>query len=405
MKGWHKVLGIGILVVGILAVKWVNLYSYMNFTYSGLVLVQLGIIVSLALVYKPIKADGDYSPSISVLVPVFNEDPDTLLGVVQSIIDADYDGEKEIIVVDDGSTRDLKATYDVLETMPEVKIVKFSENKGNKWARAEGINQSSGEILVFLDSDTYVVEDCLKEIVQPFHEESVGAVSGHLNVYNDETIMGKLQYGWYYTGFRVYRGAEDYMRMVSCCPGALSAYRKSTLTPELMDDWLNGTFIGLEVTAGVDRALTNLVLKDHDVRFQYTAQANTVVPTTFRQYLRQQVRWKKSWIRENVLLASFIHCKGFKSLFFYLSFVLHIANYIVLGRVFFWDILQLHSVWFATFYTLGVLLTGFIYALFCRKQKHWQWRILFPAFYSILSLPLLVYSLLTLYDTSWMTRQ
>jgi len=401
-----KKLGMGFLLTFLISVIiWKIAWTPNPFVllYSIFVTLFLGATIALALGYQHVSPNLKFTPSVSIVVPVYNENWRTLKKVISSALKTRYPGKKEVIVVDDGSTNGIS---EKLKKMKGIKSIIFQKNRGNKFARAEGIKNASGEIIVFIDSDTMLHRDSILHIVAPFKHKSVGAVSGHLRVKDPHrTLMTKLQDGWYYTNFRVFRGAEDRMRFVSCCPGAFSAYRKSVITPAVMKEWLYGKFLGLEVTAGVDRALTNLVLRTHDVVYQSSAIAYTVVPSNWKKFIKQQIRWTKSWIRETLYLSTFAFKKGTRSLFFYASASLHLMNY---GFLFF----SLFILPFLTglpfypvFYLTGTMLAGGVYALFCRKETRlWKWRAVFPALYALIILPIFIFSLLTLKDASWGTR-
>jgi len=387
----------------ILPIKILSITQPFLLIYSTSAVIYLSFTFIMALRYKPYPESSNYHPSISLLIPVLNEDEGSLKKTIRHAIEAEYDGFKEIVVVDDGSTNGIRSQLEELSS-ENVKVIFFSEHRGNKYARAEAIHNSKGKIVVFLDSDTYLKKNAVKKIVQPFQDKAVGAVCGHLFVHSANSFIAKLQSGWYYTSFRVFRAAEDTLDMVTCCTGAFSAYRRACITPEIINKWLYEKFLGLEVASGVDRALTSLILEKHKVKYQYDAQAYTVVPSTLKKFLKQQIRWTKSWIREGFYAASYLHTKGVKSLFFYTSFILHLANYVLLFKNLFWDLVTLQLPTITLFYVFSLGVVGLIYAIFARKQHHWQYRILFPMIYCWLALPLFLFSLLTINRKGWITR-
>ena len=64
--------------------------------------------------------------------------------------------------------------------------------------------------------------------------------------------------------------------------------------------------MGSKGTFGDDRSLTNFVLKKWGVVYCQKAIATTIVPEKFSIYLKQQLRWKKSWVREGLLASTFM---------------------------------------------------------------------------------------------------
>ena len=244
-------------VILLLIYRLTHLYNPVLFIYAIGTSLVLGLVLTLSVKYKTVPVDSEYQPKVSIVLAVFNEPLDVLKRVIQSTQKAKYyPGKKEIVVVDDGSANDsVRRNLSKLVDPDEVKIIFFEQNRGNKFARMEGIRAATGEIMVFLDSDTVLEEDSLLNIIAPFKNPKVGSVSGHLKVENwSKNLLTKFQEVWYFIGFRVYRGAESEIGMVSCCAGAFSAHRRAAITPEVEQEWMYGKFLGLEVTAGVDRA-------------------------------------------------------------------------------------------------------------------------------------------------------
>lgn len=97
-------------------------------------------------------------PSVSVVVPFFNEHWSTLLRTCYSVlIRSPPELIVEIILVDDHSEKEfLKEKLDryVAEHLPKVKIVRLAERSGLILARIAGAKLATGDVLIFLDSHT-----------------------------------------------------------------------------------------------------------------------------------------------------------------------------------------------------------------------------------------------------------
>ena len=107
-------------------------------------------------------------PSISVIIPSRNEE-NTLPNLLRSL-EGQLSSEDEVIVVDDHSEDRTKAVAEksgvkVLESLPtpEGWI-------GKTWACSQGASMASGEILVFLDADTVLEKNGLKNIIETYVE-------------------------------------------------------------------------------------------------------------------------------------------------------------------------------------------------------------------------------------------
>ena len=102
------------------------------------------------------------SSLISVVVPAYNEE-DFLPRCLDSLIQQDYTGVYEIIVVDNASadkTADVASRYGVR--------VVFERRKSPAWARQRGLLEAKGEIIAFVDADTIVPRNWLSTMFSRF---------------------------------------------------------------------------------------------------------------------------------------------------------------------------------------------------------------------------------------------
>lgn len=96
----------------------------------------------------------------------------------------------ETILVDNGSI-DLSVDY-VSNNFPKVKIIKLSKNFGFANAINEGVKISKADYVVFLNNDTKVYDDWLKNLVEcaDKHPEVISVNSKLLNFYDRQLIDG-----------------------------------------------------------------------------------------------------------------------------------------------------------------------------------------------------------------------
>jgi hyaluronan synthase len=222
-------------------------------TYSiAVVFYVLGRFV-LALLYRSVP-DSGFRPTVSIIVPAFNEE-EGIIGTIESCMAVDYPADLlEVIVVNDGSTDGTWAKMlEAKARWPRLYAIDLGRNYGKRGAMAEGIRRSTGEVLCFVDSDSYLKRNAVIAIAQPFADGRVGAVVGHADVRNSTVNwMTKMQQVRYYSAFRVIKACESLLSgSVTCASGCCAAYRRSVVEP-LLEAWEFQTFLGRPATFGDD---------------------------------------------------------------------------------------------------------------------------------------------------------
>jgi hyaluronan synthase len=412
------VLRVLVVVYGIAVLGFIWLTKDMTFTtltrdpiFAGysitVVIYVLGRFVG-ALFYRPVP-DVGYRPTVTVIVPAFNEE-DGIIGTIQSCLEVDYPRELlEVIVVNDGSNdRTWERILEAKALWPEVYAVDLGRNYGKRGAMAEGIRRAKGDILCFVDSDSYLKPDAVIAIVQPFVDSRVGTVVGHAYVRNAmSNWITKMQQVRYYSAFRVIKSMESLLSgTVTCASGCCAAYRTSVILP-LVDSWEFQTFLGRPATFGDDRALTNRVLTTHRVVYQSSAQADTVAPDSLRRFFRQQLRWKKSWLRESLWVVRLFWRKNpLAALFTYASIVFpFMAPFVVLHAVV--GRLVGGSTSGLWFYLIGTYAMALLYSLYYAYKRHdglWHHGMTFVLLYMAVLVFQTYWGMLTMRDTRWGTR-
>lgn len=354
--------------------------------------------------------DSEY-PSVTVIIAAKNEE-EGIFRTIETCVNSQYPSTINCMVIDDGSTDG--TANEILRAVEKygkekIQFVKFPENKGKREAMAVGMREAKNDIIIFVDSDTFLAPDGIKHITEHFLEdERIGAVSGNTMVENVDTcLLTRMQSIQYAVSFNMYKASESVYGAVTCCPGCFSAYRSSAVKP-LIEKWKNHKFFGSQSTFGDDRGLTNYVLRDWRIVYCEKAKATTTVPEKISVYLKQQLRWKKSWIREGLFAASFMWRKThpLASWAFYVNFSFPILAPMIASYVLYKSIVTDNLFLFAIFVS-GFVLLGAVFALFVRVYfKHVNW--IYMPIFSILFITVFIwqmpYAILTLNKTSWGTR-
>ena len=221
----------------------------------------------------------DHTPTVSILVPAFNE-ATTIERTVRSLVASDYP-DFEVIVIDDGST---DGTASIVESLAldRVAVVRQS-NLGKAAALNRGLQQASADFVVVVDADSVFEREALGRVVEPFAEERVGAVAGNTKVGNRRGLLGRWQHIEYVMGFNLDRRLYDTWGCIPTVPGAIGAFRRAALEEV---GGFSGTTLAedTDVTIAIGRTGWRVVYADD-------ARAHTEAPSSLSGLWRQRYRW------------------------------------------------------------------------------------------------------------------
>ena len=173
-----------------------------------------------------------------------------------------------------------------------------------------------------------------------------------------------------------------------------------------MEEWRNQKFLGQRATFGDDRAMTNIVLSHYRTGYQDTAYCSTIVPNTNKVFLKQQMRWKRSWLRESIMAGKFMWRKEpFAALLFYIGlFVPVAAPVVVVYNLIYVPLIQ-HI--FPTTFLVGLLLMSGLMSvvqLLLRRSTTWWYGFVFCIYYELILLWQMPVAWFTFWKSTWGTR-
>ncbi len=223
-------------------------------------------------------------PSVCVLLVGHNEG-DTIAEALNSMWGL-YP-RLEMIVVDDGSTDGMaEIARQFASTHAGVLVLSRDERSGKSSALNWGLRYTRAEIVICMDSDSRFSETAIWEIVQPFANPNVGAVSATVEAWNAfRNLCTWLQAYEYRQTIFMGRQLAERLNTLAIVSGAFGAFRRELL--ERLGGW--------DVGPGEDGDIT-LRIRRLGYRIAAAPQARclTNVPTSWVRLFHQRRRWDRS---------------------------------------------------------------------------------------------------------------
>lgn len=137
-------------------------------------------------------------PTLSVVIPVYNE-VEFVETLVQKVLAAVPEIEKEILLVDDGSTDGTRDLLKKMEDLPRIRVKFHEKNQGKGAALRTGFDMAQGEIVVIQDADLEYDPQDYPRLLAPILEGKADVVYG--SRFSGETH--RVLFFWHYVGNRL----------------------------------------------------------------------------------------------------------------------------------------------------------------------------------------------------------
>lgn len=410
------------------------------------VLMLLG---SWCLYRNPSKGTVDETSLVSVIIPIYNQK-----NMIEKVIDAVYKSEYkniEVIAVNDGSTDGTKEILDgLLDKYSNLKVI-HKKRGGKRTATSTGFYASKGQYLFHIDSDSIIDKNAITEMLKTFNANpKIGSTVGEIRIWNaNKSTLTKIQDAWHNVSCNVNKAYESAFGSVTCCSGALSAYRREAIE-DIMPYWADReSFSGggddRELTAYViapntvkdnflrtlwpsskyrqklvssvaryddsdDRLLTAHSLIKWESAYVVTAFAYTEAQEKWKGFIKQQTRWKKGVLRTNFYLTTYFWRKRhpLASLVYYLDVISGLTTPLVVLTVLLHEPLVLGHYWAFVAFIQGIIFGALAYGIDIKlrypKSKTWKYMPLVNLIGTFVLSWLLFGALWTIRKNSWMTR-
>lgn len=112
---------------------------------------------------------------LSIIIPAYNEEK-TIKEIIKRVKDQEIPNiQKEIIVVDDGST---DKTYEILKSIVGINLLRHVENKGKGQAIRTGLTKVTGDLVLIQDADLELSPEDYPDLLRPMLNGKTEVVYG-----------------------------------------------------------------------------------------------------------------------------------------------------------------------------------------------------------------------------------
>jgi len=259
----------------------------------------------------PLPEDGELLPSVDVLIPTYNEDPELLEVTLLSALDINYPKDKlKVYLLDDGGT-DQRCQSEDPEFAAAAKhrrlelqslclkwgaqYITRAKNLGSKAGNINnGLHFSNGDLVAIFDADHAPTSDFLQKTVGWFrHDPKLFLVQTPHFFVNPDPIEKNLQTFSTMPGenemfYKVIQRGLDYWNSAFFC-GSAAVLRRTCLAE-------TGGLAGDTITEDAETALT-LHAKGYNSAYIGTPMISGLSPETLTSFIGQRIRWAQGMVQ------------------------------------------------------------------------------------------------------------
>lgn len=255
----------------LIALIFLVFYAYLGYG------IFLYLLIKIKGKYPQKSASETYYPTLSLIVPCFNEE-DYILEKVNNSKALDYPKDKlQLIFISDGSS---DGTAELLKNVEGILHLHSDIRAGKAAAMNRAVPHASGEVLVFCDANTDLNTEALFLLSRHYADPKVGGVTGEKRIVSKEKA-GASEAGegiyWKYESFLKKTDSDLYT--VVGAAGELMSYRKD-LYEELEPDTLLDDFM----------QSMRIVLKGYRIVYEPKAVATETASANVEEELKRKIR-------------------------------------------------------------------------------------------------------------------
>lgn len=229
-------------------------------------------------------------PSISLLIPAYNEEK-RIAKTIDSILEQNYPKKKlEIIVIDDASTdRTADVAREYAKKYPNIRLLRHKKNRKKAFALNTGLRHVNTDMIGFLDSDSVLERNSLRNMVGYLSDPKTGGVIANIQPKSSVTFSQKIQKIEYVIS-ALLRKLLTFLNSLYITP-AFALYRTSVI--KKLGGW-DEKNLAEDLEMG-------LRLKDNNYRIEtcMKAMVKTSTPSSFRKLWSQRIRWYRGLLHNS----------------------------------------------------------------------------------------------------------
>jgi poly-beta-1,6-N-acetyl-D-glucosamine synthase len=196
------------------------LYTYFGYPLLLILLARLRPV--------PQYAAGEL-PSVTLLIAAYNEE--SVIGrKIENSLELDFpDNKLQILIAADGSD---DGTVEIVRSFSSqgIELSYDAARAGKMAAINRAMLNARGDIIAFSDANNAYAPDTLRELLKPFTDPSIGAVSGAKHILKDDSTLGESE-GLYWRFESFIKKQETRLGNCTGVAGEILAIRRALFTP------------------------------------------------------------------------------------------------------------------------------------------------------------------------------
>lgn len=270
---------------------------------------------------ESIGTDLKHFPTITVIVPCFNEEL-TVAKTIDSVLALDYPKDKlHIVIVDDGSTDGTEKSLAKYKNHKNIEIFK-KENSGKHTALNFALGKTETELVGCLDADSFVSPDALRRIIPLFGDPKTMAVTPAIRIHDPKSVLQYVQRVEYSWGVFLRRVLAS-MDSLYVTPGPFSIFRTKVFKEV-------GGYKHAHHTEDMEMAL-RLQKRGYKIANSHSAFVYTVGPATLKALYKQRVRWTYGFLNNVIDYREMVFNRKYGDIG---MFILPIATFSIFSTIY-----------------------------------------------------------------------